>query len=163
MPKTEGGLTDQQRFYVYVIAVGGKVVYVGKGRGDRMLTHLRSSHNPTLRDTITHARKTGASVRARRIVSGLTEHEALRIERVLICRHHARLTNASLGGRSSAECALRELQEFEEQLKPEWVIQAEGDWGGLSGKYRLQMAFKIREWIFRLKMALEKEMGICHG
>lgn len=87
----------QQRFYVYVIAIAGRVAYVGKGCGKRMETHLKSSHNLALRAMISAARRRGDAVRAKKIASHLPEHEALRIERTLICRNHTRLTNASLG------------------------------------------------------------------
>ena len=112
-------LTDKQRrFYVYVIAIDGRVAYVGKGCGNRMNTHLKSSHNPVLRTMVSAANRRGDSVRAKKIASCLPEHEALRIERTLICRHHNRLANASLGSVPNHEKAALQCRAILDCIMP---------------------------------------------
>ena len=117
MPKTDGLTDKQRRFYVYIIAIDGRVRYVGKGTGARLETHLKRSHNDQLRAEIAEARRQGRKVSARRIRSYISEYEALRIERALIFRHHERLTNASLGGRSPAEKLIDNCRESLARLK----------------------------------------------
>lgn len=124
MPKTEGLTDKQRRFYVYVIAVNNRVAYVGKGCGNRMNIHLKRSHNPVLREIVEFAKHQGDKVRARRITGLLHEHEALRIERTLICRHQSRLANASLGSipnhvKMAVRCiiALRRIKPKEQFLR----------------------------------------------
>lgn len=74
----------QAKFYVYVVAVGGRVAYVGKGCGHRVNTHLNRSHNVQLRQAIRRARAAGVRVSAKIIRRNLTEGQALAVERRLI-------------------------------------------------------------------------------
>lgn len=94
-------LTEKQaKFYVYVIAIAGRVVYVGKGCGGRASTHLRRSHNVQLRQAIRQARVNKGRVVAKIIHRNLDESRAFAVERRLIlsrpslcnitrCRHPA--------------------------------------------------------------------------
>lgn len=111
-------LNEQEaKFYVYVVAVDGRIAYVGKGCGDRANIHLRRSHNAGLRALIDWARRAGKPVRVRKLAQNLTETEALRVERTLICRHRDRLTNASLGQLSPVERVIRGCKESLSKLK----------------------------------------------
>jgi hypothetical protein len=67
-----------ERFYVYAVRIGGQTRYVGKGTGQRAQTHLRASHNATLRAEVSAARATGVPVRVKIVVRSLSEREAYR-------------------------------------------------------------------------------------
>lgn len=72
--------TERATYFVYVYRIGGVMAYVGSGSGFRMTKHLNASHNPYLATWIARARDTGATVQHRKIKTGLTKREALRLE-----------------------------------------------------------------------------------
>lgn len=146
-------LSRSQRFYVYVIRIGGQTRYVGKGTGLRMLTHLRSSHNPTLRSEIDSARCCGVSVRARRIASSLTETQALSLERRAIGKWARSLTNVAMGSRSSAELVSMQAIAGLRSLKSEEAVRAEGAFRGISMEDRIAHLVAIKAELGRFAEA----------
>lgn len=85
------------KFYVYAVAIGGHVAYIGKGTGRRLRTHLTNSHNAELRAVIAEANAAGVPVRARAIKTNLSEAEAFQLEGRWIRAFRDRLANASIG------------------------------------------------------------------
>lgn len=88
----------ERRFYVYAVAVGGRIAYIGKGTGRRAWSHLgRRCKNSELKAQIAEARQADGRIAVRLLRTGLTEREAYALERALIVRNHERLANRSIG------------------------------------------------------------------
>jgi hypothetical protein len=155
------------QFYVYAVAIDGRVKYIGKGKGKRAWTHQNKSHNPLVREAVERAKAKGQQIKTRILIKGLTEYEALKLERSLIVRHHRRLLNVSMGNRSTTEAWLAKLHEEWNCLKSLEQIAAEGEWRGLSVEYRLEIGREIRRFLAemileaRAKLRLEKQ-SICY-
>ncbi len=143
-----------KRFYVYVVAIDGSVVYIGKGTGKRHKSHLRKSHNFKLAAQVEAARCQGLRVRSKIIRSGLTETNALALEGLLIKRFQDRLANAKPGEGFWAERFVASCVEFINKLKPEWVIRAEGDSHGLTVDQRIAWRNKLEDRMERLYRAV---------
>lgn len=71
---------ERSDYYVYVCRIGGRIVYVGKGCGYRMNRHWKTSHNPELNERISIATDHDAPIQFRKLRSGLTNLDALRLE-----------------------------------------------------------------------------------
>lgn len=152
--------SKEPRFYVYAVTIGGRVKYIGKGTGSRLLTHLRGSHNPLLRNAVNDARAHRVPVRVRRIRSGLTEHEALKLERALIVRHHDRLLNVAYGNRSYWEVLLAKLEYDRSRLKPQDEVRREGAWNGLSVERRLEIGQIIEDGLDDMVREAKTALGL---
>ncbi len=94
----------QADFYVYALSDPrfDRVFYIGKGRGGRALHHERDERagvgsNPLKLEVITRLRLVGMSPTIYILAEGLSEADALRLERQLIVRASSVLTNISLG------------------------------------------------------------------
>lgn len=144
----------ERRFYVYVVAIDCRVAYIGKGTGARHRTHLRKSHNFELASKIDAARREGRSVRSRIIRRDLTEADAFALEKRLIDRHRAKLTNMLPGESSWAERYIASCNEFINSLKPEWMIRAEGEAYGMTVEQRLAWRNRIEDRMERLCRAV---------
>lgn len=103
-------LADCTGRYVYVLIDprSDRIFYVGKGTGDRARQHEREAAldrgvNEAKRATIRSIHADGLRAVIGIVGSGLTESEALRLERALIVRAHKRLVNISHGGMSEAD------------------------------------------------------------
>lgn len=147
-------MAEDRRYYVYVVAIDCRVVYVGKGSGKRHLSHLRKSHNFELAQQIEDARYRGVSVRSKIIRANLTEKDAYALERRLIVRHHEKLTNLLAGETAWAERFVQSCVDFLNQLKPEWVIRAEGERDGMTVDERLEWRNRIEDRMERLYRAV---------
>lgn len=153
-------MIESRRFYVYVVAIDGRVAYVGKGTGRRLFAHLGPNcQNPVLKDAIAAARAAQKPVRARHVKAGLTEWEALTLERKLIARHQQRLFNASLGNRSMWEVIGAQISHDLRQLKTEDQIRAEGDWNGVALEQRLTAIRTIQKRLSRLGNYAQEQLG----
>lgn len=102
--------TQARAAYVYAILVDGVVRYIGKGRGRRIAEHvniirrLRDGRDGGPKCQVVHRRaasavRSGASVRAMKMVEGLDDESAYLIERDLIGTYpEGHLWNVSDGG-----------------------------------------------------------------
>lgn len=110
--------------YVYALveAAGERIVYVGKGTGDRMHHHLRDARNGRVSGMkkyigLRHAIEDGLMIEARCIEDGMTEPQALRFERALICRiGFEKLLNSHAGEFTADERAVMRGEEMIERL-----------------------------------------------
>src|ERR1700691_720920 len=95
-PRSETGSA-----YLYAILVDGMVRYIGKGRNERMYTHLieamRSAtrcraramqRGPRMHRRLVEAVRSGADIKEEIIVGGLTDRLAYRLESRLIAEFH---------------------------------------------------------------------------
>lgn len=146
-------LDNAKRFYVYAIRVDGRTLYIGKGTGKRMLTHLAESHNPTLRAKIEEARCAGRDVRARKIAVGLTETQAMQLERRAIGKWRSRLVNVSMGSLSPLEHVATQARSSLAVLKSPAMVWAEGDYGGVAVADRVALLERIRTDLHNLAEA----------
>lgn len=123
-------MTDtERRFYVYAVSVGGRVIYIGKGCGDRLKVHLTRSHNPKVMAAVAEARESGVPVVVRRIAANLAEPEAYAIERRWIQKYKERLANASAVRMSPDERALHQFRAIRARIRPEAQVTSEqGIW-----------------------------------
>ena len=154
-------MSESRRFYVYVVAIDGRIAYVGKGTGRRSKAHLgRQCQNPILAQAISEARASRLQVKDRIICSGLSEVDALKIERALIVRHHERLTNIALGNRSRWESLLARLQHEWNCLTSDEQTRREGPWNGLSVERRIEIGQYIRQHIAGMMLIARDELGI---
>ena len=112
--------SETRSAYVYAILVEGVVRYIGKGRNGRMCTHLieakRSAArcgarttqlSPRMHRRLVEAVRSGADIKEKIIVGGLTDREAPRIE----SRLSARFTNfapTNCGTRSTKDTWIRD-------------------------------------------------------
>lgn len=117
-------------FYVYVLADprNHRIFYIGKGKGRRAWQHEKdvrkgTGHNQVKAEVIADIHAARESVRVRIIKARMTEDDAYGLERALIGRHHARLTNISLGSigpvesiRAAARNSLRRVKTLCELL-----------------------------------------------
>lgn len=136
------------QFYVYAVAVDCQVVYIGKGKGRRAFAHLGPRcQNPKLRALISDARQRNKTVRVRKLKAGLTEAEALKLERRWIARFHERLTNATLGNLSPHEKLwFEQVAEWatHRHLSDEEIKQR-GPYRGLSVEYQIELGRLMRQ------------------
>jgi len=113
--------------YVYMLldGDGGKILYVGKGTRDRMLHHnaearkgsarYATAKHATLRKMISQGRPSQPVV----FVSGLSDHEALVLEKSLIAWIGTiNLLNSSKGRRSPFETARAEVKAMLDDVMP---------------------------------------------
>jgi hypothetical protein len=117
-------------FYVYFLACpeSGKLLYVGKGKGDRLNVHHRQFQNCKILGTKKYAAfldlaKRGLSPLAVVFMDGLSETDAYRLERRLICRIGTQnLANTAPGQASEDERVLIECDDMLRRLRPfeEW-------------------------------------------
>ena len=142
-----------ERFYVYAIRVDGRTLYIGKGTGKRMFTHLAESHNPTLRAKIEEARCVGRKVRARKIATNLTETQAMQLERRAIGKWRSRLVNVSMGSLSPLEHVATQARSSLAVLKSPAMVWAEGDYGGVAVADRVALLERIRNDLHNLAEA----------
>ena len=142
-----------ERFYVYAVRIAGRTRYVGKGCGRRALTHMRSSHNATLRAEIEAARATGKPVRVRIISSGLSELDAFRIERRMIAKWSDGLANVAMGSHTEMERMAMQSCANLQTLKTEDQVRREGARGGVSAEDRIRYLRDIRGRLERLSQA----------
>lgn len=146
-------LANAKRFYVYAVRVDGQTLYIGKGTGNRMLTHLTESHNPTLRAKIEEARCAGRNVRVRQIASGLTETQAMQLERRAIGKWRSRLVNISMGSLSPIEHVVVQARASLSILKSPAMVWAEGDYKGVAVADRVALLERIRADLHNLAEA----------
>lgn len=142
-----------ERFYVYVVRIGGQTRYVGKGCGRRAQVHLTASHNPTLRAEIDAARATGRPVRSRIIAAGMTERDAYRLERRAISKWAGKTVNVSLGSHTAHELLAMECRANLATLKTEEQVRSEGARMGVSVEDRLTYLHRIRASLERMAAA----------
>lgn len=103
--------SEKADFYVYALVDprNGEAFYIGKGRGQRCRTHVldakagREQWNYRKAAVIRDILQSGRDVDVRKLVSGLTESEALARERQMIMAQRASLTNIAPGVLTDAE------------------------------------------------------------
>lgn len=89
----------EERFYVYVYIDPRNLrpFYYGKGQGSRQFSHLLDKAECDKTAKISEIRKEGLEPIIRVVAKGLTEKEALLVEKTLIWQSDGRLTNVSTG------------------------------------------------------------------
>lgn len=121
--------TKPAGFYVYLLTDprDGRVFYVGKGKGKRMLSHQRDARrldsvNPRKTARILEILDAGLQVDARLFESGLDEAKALTLERTLIAAiGKQNLTNHASGivtHEEQAKMLLSRVKPFEQ-----WAVE----------------------------------------
>lgn len=129
--------------------------YIGKGRGLRAWIHEKNERRSQERNAL-KAEKLGQIRRAglRPIVeiieAGLTDAAAYRLERSLIVKNHAALTNISLGQRSMIESLAAQLREDLASLVSFATILRRKDW-----RTNLPLWCKTRASLRRLQAKAE--------
>jgi hypothetical protein len=83
--------------YVYIDPRNHEEFYYGKGRGSRKNAHLESEADTEKTKRIAAIRKAGLEPIIRVVARGLTEHEALLVEKTLLHKLGKTLTNISSG------------------------------------------------------------------
>jgi hypothetical protein len=109
---------ENRRFYVYELVDprDGAVFYVGKGQGKRDRAHIGYARrmcvrNPAKTRRIREIMDAGHEVGIVRVVEGLGEVEALRLERAEIASHGlANLTNISRGQHTEPDRLLLQIE-----------------------------------------------------
>jgi hypothetical protein len=115
-------------FYVYALVdhLDGKCFYIGKGKKDRVHSHLVEAYSDNPSNTVKSARIVAAHQRSQYeavvIADGMKETDALKLEKKLIFAANHYLTNKSLGSRSKAEIIRDEVKLGLTQLKPLCVV-----------------------------------------
>ena len=92
-------MNSKQDYYVYVYIDprNNEEFYYGKGKGNRKESHLFDNSKTEKTKTIKEIEKAGLKPVIKVIAKGLTEHEALLIEKTLIWKLGKTLTNISSG------------------------------------------------------------------
>lgn len=88
---------DDYYVYVYVDPRNFEEFYFGKGRGGRKNAHLTDGSDSEKSKRITAIKKAGLEPIVRVIARGLSEHDALLVEKTLLWKLGRRLTNISSG------------------------------------------------------------------
>lgn len=83
--------------YVYIDPRNYEEFYYGKGRGSRKDSHLSDSSDSEKAKRIAAIRKSGLQPIVRVIASGLSEHDALLVEKTLLWKLGRQLTNVASG------------------------------------------------------------------
>jgi hypothetical protein len=144
---------SDDRFYVYVVRIGGRTRYVGKGTGARASVHLTRSHNKTLAAEVTAAFAIGWPVRSRIVASGLSERDAFRLERRMIWKWRERIVNVSMGSFTPLEHSAMQARADLLTLKSEERVRAEGSYMGATAEERIAHLRDIRAHLERMAEA----------
>lgn len=88
---------DSYYVYVYIDPRNYEEFYYGKGKGSRKDAHLTEESDSEKSKRISQIKKAGLSPTVRVIAKGLTEHDALLIEKTLLWKLGRQLTNVSSG------------------------------------------------------------------
>jgi hypothetical protein len=125
-------------FYVYLLCDprDGRIIYVGKGKGNRYLQHAKNAKagkidNAPKFKAINEILSSGLNLYEFIFESNLAEHEAFAIERNLIgVLKNQGITNIVNGSVSNTELIMTQAQEMLSRLKPYnvWVIEFQGYW-----------------------------------
>jgi hypothetical protein len=153
-------MADLRCYYVYELADprDGKVFYVGKGKGRRINQHVQEAKsgkigNPFKLDHIREILRAGHKVTERIVSSGLTEQDALRMEREHIASYGiGSLTNIAAG----TETAAAKAKSLLDRIKPfdQWIAERPT---GLDGKPA------DPKWYHLIVAGLRKEAGLTDG
>jgi hypothetical protein len=125
--------SDARGYYVYTLVDprDGSTFYVGKGKGRRAWSHAKAEAAGRERNgpkalRLSAIRLAGLEVVVVIVEDGLSEREALALERKLICDDRDGLTNISQGSRSPMECATSAAAADLTRIKPLCVLVREG-------------------------------------
>lgn len=123
-------------YYVYLLVDprGGKIFYIGKGKGKRHSMHVKKAakglpDNGVKTLAICEILQSGQKVEELIFASGLTEGEAFRQERILIGRlRHSGISNISGGIVTSREHTIASAKSLLSRIKPfkEWSESLDG-------------------------------------
>lgn len=114
-----------QAYYVYLLVDPrtDTAFYVGKGKGRRAWSHQRAERggrerNGKKAEVLGQLRRAGLEAAVHIVKDGLTEREAFKLERDLIRRDAATLTNISMGCRTAMESVQAAAREDLWRIKP---------------------------------------------
>ncbi|XHC24411.1 hypothetical protein ABWH91_08885 [Phycisphaerales bacterium ac7] len=115
MNRFSAKVTEQLKFYVYLYIDPRteKVFYIGKGRGNRVFSHLRTQDDSEKTRIISELRDLKLQPRIELLKYGLTEQEAFLVEATAIdLINVSNLTNAARGhgSRYGARASVEEVQ-----------------------------------------------------
>lgn len=151
-------VNGSMQYYVYELIDprNGLTFYVGKGRGKRISSHVKSAKSGLIGNVPKHKRidaihSAGMKVIERVAISGLSNAAALKIERDLIRASKSTLTNIVMGATSNTESAverakfmLKNIMSFDrwiETASPRQKQAAINESGSLKAFYGNSMAF----------------------
>lgn len=142
-------------FYVYTLTDprSGEAFYVGKGKGRRAWTHEPAAlagrdRNGLKAEVIRQLHRGGLRPLITIVADGLSEREALSLERRMIKDRRATLTNIAAGSRTPHEVVQADIREDLRQMKPLCQLRREGVSSG-----RLALWAHIRSSLTRLYAA----------
>lgn len=133
-------------FYVYALVDGrnDEMFYIGKGRDNRLLQHVKDARRGYICNYAKHKRiceivESGNKVDSQIIYSDLAENVALKIERYLIGQYRETITNIVAGSSERGSTAFRDAEKLIDKMpsKKDWLAGWHPDcikgFGGLEG------------------------------
>lgn len=112
-------------YYVYALVADDtdEIIYIGKGKGNRVYSHVKASKNGRIDNAPKHKAileilGRGSKVREMIIQSDLTERKALKIEKYFIENLKDKLTNIANGSQHNLDKCYQKAKYQLENIKP---------------------------------------------
>jgi len=112
-------------YYVYALIADDtdEIIYIGKGKGNRVYSHVKASKNGRIDNAPKHKAiqeilKRGSKIREMIIESDLSERKALAVEKYLIENLKDKLTNIANGSQHNLDKCIERAKHYVSKLKP---------------------------------------------